>query len=152
MKCKTRSSIGIALTVLLSAMIFVPPAQGQPGRRFPDTGVVTPMTGQILRITVNMGSGNDTISVRFAWMRYMPAGCNNDGVCLHTVESQGITAPVNVGPGEAASFDVQGDGKGVRVRALVGLGSYIVNAQIINSATDEVVSHVIMANTEGDFH
>ncbi|HEY8203947.1 MAG TPA: hypothetical protein VIF81_04395 [Pyrinomonadaceae bacterium] len=107
---------------------------------------------QVLRITVSGLNGNDTISVRFAWMRYMPAGCNNDGVCLHTVESQGITAPVNVGPGSAASFDVQGNGKGVRVRALVGLGSYIVNAQIINSATDEVVSHVILANTEGDFH
>jgi hypothetical protein len=109
---------------------------------------------QVLRITVSGLNGNDTIRVRFAWMKYMPAGCNNDGVCLHTVQSQGITAPVTVGPGEAASFDVQGNGNGVRVGVFLVAGDFNADARadalIINSATGEVVSQVIMANTEGD--
>jgi len=135
---------------------FVPTAHGQQGHRFRGgTGVITVGIGQILRITVNTGSGNDKLRVRFAWMRYMPAGCNNDGVCLHTVQSQGITAPVNVGAGEAASYDVQGNGNGVRVGVLVTAGDFNSDARadalIINSATGEVTSHVVIWFVEGDF-
>jgi hypothetical protein len=73
-------------------------------------------------------------------------------VCGHTVQSQGTTGPVNVGPNDAASFDVQGTGAAVRVAVFVATGDVNADALIINSATGEVVSHVIMANTEGDFH
>ena len=40
----------------------------------------------------------------------------------------------------------------MRVAVFVATGDVNADALIINSATGEVVSHVIMANTEGDFH
>ena len=106
---------------------------------------------QVLRVTVNGRDGNDTFRVRFAWMKYMPAGCNTDGVCRHTLQSQGITAPVNVGANEAASYDVQGTGGGVRVNVFVAAGDVNGDAEIINTATGEVTSHVVIWFVEGDF-
>jgi len=76
--------------------------------------------------------------------------CNTDGVCRQTIQSQGATTPVPVSQNEAASFDVQGTGGGVRVNVFVAAGDVTGDALILNSATGEVVSHVIMANTEGD--
>src|ERR1043166_7760622 len=115
---KRRTTMLLALT--LSLLVFPLPAQGQQGRRLRgDTGVITLGMGQVLRITVNGKDGNDTFRVRFAWMKYMLSGCNTDGVCRHTLQSQGITAPVNVGTNEAASYDVQGTGGGVRVSIFV---------------------------------
>jgi hypothetical protein len=61
-----------------------------------------------------------------------------------------LTAPVNLAPNEAASFEVQGNGNGVRVEVRVAAGDVNGDAEIINTATGEVTSHVIMANTEGD--
>ena len=78
--------------------------------------------------------------------------CNTEGVCRQTVQSQGMTTPLNINQNEAASFDMQGTGGGVRVTVFVAAGDVNGDALIINSATGEVVSHVIMANTEGDFH
>ena len=145
------------LSVLLVVSLFIAmnswpvKGQGQQRRRFrADTGVVTLGLGQVLRITI--ASEGFESSVGFAWTKYMLASCNTDGVCRHTVQSQGVTAPVNVGAGEAASFDVQGTGGGVRVSVRVSTSDVTGDAQIINTATGEGTSHVIMANTEGDFH
>jgi hypothetical protein len=81
--------------------------------------------------------------------------CNTEGVCRQMVQSQGATTPVIINQSESASYDMQGPG-GVRVEVLADYNANgIVDAadlMIINSATGEVVSHVIMANTEGDFH
>jgi len=159
MKYQSRVSIVLALSLFISMLSFPLKAQGQtrPRRFRGDTGVITLGLGQVLRITVNGGDGNDTFRVRFAWMKYMPAGCNTEGVCRHTIQSHGATDPVNIGAGEAASFDVQGISSAGTVRVenfADGNLDGVVNADamIINSATGEVVSHVILANTEGDFH
>jgi hypothetical protein len=153
MKRKTKWSWLITFSLLVSLVSLPVPAQAQQGRKFrSDTGIVTLGMGQVLRITVNGGSGNDIIRVRFAWTKYMLSSCNSDGVCRHLVQSQGTTAPVNVGPNEGASYDVQGFGGGVRVGVFVAAGDVNADALIINTATGEVVSQIIMANTEGDFH
>jgi len=153
MKRKSTLSVAMALSLFVSMVIPLTAQAQQPPKRFRgDTGVITLGMGQVLRITVNGKDGNDTFRVRFAWMKYMPTGCNTDGVCRHTVQSEGITTPVNVGANQAASFDVQGTGGGVRVSVFVAAGDVTADEQIINTATGEVTSHVIMANTEGDFH
>jgi len=75
------------------------------------------------------------------------AGCNTEGVCRHTVQSHGVTASVNFGSNEAASFDVQGTGGGVRVEVLADFNTNGAvdssDAMIINAATGEV-THVIV--------
>jgi len=155
MKRHATLSLLLALSLFVSLISFPRSGQAQQPRRFrANTGVITLGMGQVLRITISSEGFElkDTARVRFAWMKYMPAGCNTEEVCRHTIQSQGVTAPVSVGPNEAASFDVQGTGGGVRVGIIVAAGDVNGDALIINSATGEVVSHVIMANTEGDFH
>src|SRR5437879_5783283 len=149
MKRQSTLSIALALSLFISIVNFPLTAQGQqPPKRFRgDTGVITLGMGQ--KLVVYIGGSRDAVRVRFAWMRYMPAGCNTEGVCRHTIQSEGATAPVNVGAGEAASFEMQGTGNGVRVEVRVSLGDVIGDESIINTATGEVTSHVIMANTEG---
>ena len=150
MKGKMTLSLVLTLSMLFSLVGFATTAQGQPAQRFRgDTGVVTPGMGQILRITVVYTGDTNFARVRFAWMKYMLAGCNGDGVCRHVVQSEGATAPVSIGPNEAASFDVQATGGGVRVSVRVNTADVTGDAEIINSATGEVTSHVIMASTEG---
>ena len=153
MKYHSRVSMVLALSLFIS-MSFPSATQAQPrpNRFRADTGVVYIGGSQALRVTVNGMGGADAIRVRFAWMEYMPSGCNTDGVCRHVIQSEGATAPVNIGPNQAASFEVQGTGNGVRVEVRVSTADVIGDACIINSSTGEVTSHVIMANTEGDFH
>jgi len=152
MKYQSRVSIVLALSLLISTLSFPLTADGQtrPSRFRSDTGVITLGVGQ--KMVVYIGGSRSAVRVRFAWMRYMAAGCNTDGVCRHTIQSQGLTAPVSVAPDETASFEVQGMGNGVRVGLFGDFnGDGAVSAMdIINIATGEVTSHVIMANTEGD--
>ena len=152
MKRRTATSLLLSTSLLVCLLGPPLPAQGQQGRRLRgDTGVITLGVGQVLRLTVNGRDGNDAFRVRFAWMKYMPAGCNTDGVCRHTIQSQGVTAPVNFGANQAASYDVQGTGDGVRVSVFVAAGDVNGDAQIINTATGEVTSHVVIWFVEGDF-
>jgi hypothetical protein len=143
--------VGFSLLVAITS--FPLKVQAQAARKLRgDTGIITLGTGQVLRITVNGKDGNDTFRVRFAWRKYMPAACNNEGVCRHTLQSQGITAPVNVGANEAASYDVQGTGGGVALTVFVAAGDVNGDAEIINSATGEVTSsQVVIWFVEGDF-
>lgn len=154
MKYKNRKLMALGLALLISLATFAPTSRAQQRRRFrADSGVVTLGMGQILRITISSEGFEDGFRARFNWAKYMPAGCNPEGVCRHTVQSRGATALVNVARGEAASFDMQGTGGGVRVEVLADYnGNGIVDAadlMIINTATGETVSHVIMANTTG---
>jgi len=153
MERKTRWSLLITISLLASVVSLPLPAQAQQGQKFRgDTGIVTVGMGQVLRITVNGQSGNDTFRVRFAWTKYLQSSCNADGVCRHIVQSQGTTAPVNLGANEGASYDVQGFGGGVRVGVFISGGDVDTDALIINTATGEVVSQIIVANTDGDIH
>jgi len=69
-----------------------------------DSGSTFPM--QKVRITVAPGPGVDDVTVRFEWMNYMPAAVCSGGVCRHTVASQGASAPITLGAGDAVSLDV----------------------------------------------
>jgi hypothetical protein len=151
---KRRRVFSIVLALILFTSILILPAAGraeQPRDRFRgETGVITLGVGQKVVVWIHGGALKGPTRVRFAWQRYMATGCNSDGVCQQVVQSQGTTAPVNLAPNEAASFEVQGNGNGVRVEVRVAAGDVNGDAEIINTATGEVTSHVIMANTEGD--
>jgi hypothetical protein len=153
MKRKSILSVALALSVSMSMLCFPSATQAQPrpNRFIGTTGVISLPVGQVLRITIS-SEGFEAGTAQFAWAKYMPSGCTNDGVCRHTIQSQGTTAPVNIARNEAASFDVQGDGNGVRVEVRANTRAVVAAASIVNTATGEVTSHVIMANTEGDFH
>ena len=157
MSYRTRVLTAVGLIILLSAATLAPTISAQQRRRFrADTGVVTLAVGQILRITIASEGfeSENLIKPRFAWMRYGPMNCNPQGICRQMVQAQGTTAPIIINQSEAASFDMQGTGGGVRVAVLADYNANgIVDAadlMIINTGTGEVVSHVIMANTEGD--
>ena len=153
MKRQSTLSLVMAVGLFVSMVSFPLQAQPQPRRFRADTGVITLGIGQVLRITIASEGFEDGIKARFAWIKYMPAGCNTEGVCLHAVQSRGVTAPVNVHGNEAASFDMQGTGGGVRVEVLADYNPNgtvdAADLMIINTSTGEVVSHVIMANTSG---
>src|SRR5437762_294793 len=140
MKRKMTTLIALVLAVLLSVMTFVPTAQGQQQRKKPvaATGVFTPAAGQLLRITVAGGGGSDTITIRFAWKRFVGGTCSaimGATVCRHTVASEGMSAPVTLEPNGAASLDFGGDGNGVQVMVFNNDGDPIVQvvAQIMDS-------------------
>jgi len=145
--------MAMTLIILLSAATLAPTISAQQRHRFrADTGLITLGLGQVLRVTLSSEAFEvvSTTRPRFVWMRYGPMNCNTEGVCRQMIQSQGTTTPVPVTQNEAASFDMQGTGGGVRVSVFVAAGDVTGDALIINSATGEVVSHVIMANTEGD--
>jgi len=155
MNYRIKVSIALTLITLLSAAMLAPTTSAQQRKRFrADTGVVTLGMGQVLRITLSSEAFEDqnVIRPRFVWMRYGPMVCNTEGVCRQMVQSQGATTPVIINQTESASFDLAGPGS-VRVEVLADYnGNGIVDAadlMIINSATGETVSHVIMANTSG---
>ena len=152
MNSRITLSIAIAVCLLGSIVTLPATARAQQSRKLrADTGVVTLGANQVLRLTVNGQNGNDTIQVQFAWTKYVPAGCNNDGVCRHTVQSQGVTAPVTITGAEAASFDVQGTGGDVRLSVRVKGTGATGDEQIINTVTGETHSNVVIWFVEGDF-
>jgi len=152
MKHKITLAVSMAVCLLASMISLPGTARAQQSRKLrADTGVVTLGVNQVLRLTVNGQSGNDALLVQFAWTKYAPAGCNNDGVCRHTVQSQGVTTPVTINGAEAASFDMQGTGGDVRVSIRVKGAGAIGDEQFINTLTGETHSNVVIWFVEGDF-
>jgi len=153
---KDQRKFSLSLAFLLCASITALPLQvraQQPRDRFrADTGVITLGVGQKLVVWIHGGALKNPTPVRFGWQRYMTSVCSTEGVCQQIVQSQGITAAVNLGQNEAASFEIQGNGSAVSVEVRVALGDVNGDAEIIDTVTGKVTSHVIMANTEGDFH
>ncbi len=152
MKRKMTFSLTLTLSLLLSLISLPATTQAAPPQRFKfDSGVVTPGTGQVLRITFNGLGGNDTIRVRFKWMQYAAEGCSGmPPVCRHMVVSQGATPVETLGPGDALLFDVQGTGTGVRVVVESNSPNARVLGIVFDTSTQRIVTQVIMANTEGD--
>lgn len=159
MKPRITLSLALGLSVALLSLMSsdsTANAQQPPQRYRADTGLIIPGPHIILRITIAAGSGNDKITfVRFGRMEYMLGTCDSAGVCKHALSSQTLTDRIMLAPGEAAIFDVT-DGTsntllGVRGVVESNRPNVTVTAQII-SLTGEVTSHIIMANTEGDFH
>jgi hypothetical protein len=132
----------------LSAITFAPTAQGQQSTKIfrSDIGVVTLGTGQVLRVSVIVDFAPN--HVRFAWTKYMPSGCNADGVCRHAIESQGATTPVTVDPNETVTFDVQGTGAPVRVVVESSSRRTRVLGIVFDTSTQRVVA---IMHPFGDF-
>src|SRR2546422_2257006 len=106
-------SLTLTLSLLLSLVSLPATAQAAPPpQRFRfDSGVVNLGVGEVLRITVNGTSGNDTISVRLRWMQYGAQGCSGmPPVCRHMVVSQGTTPVEALDPDDALSFEINGTG------------------------------------------
>lgn len=114
-------------------------AAQQPQRFTADSGVVALGPNQALRTTVS-GTGNDTVRVRFRWMRYGPTGWGSDGVCRHTVTSQGATQPESLGPADALYYDQGAPTPGVRVVAESNRQNARVVFQIIDTSTGDIIA------------
>ena len=135
-----KSTLTLALA-LLPLLVFAPAARGQqtrPKAAF-DTGVVTLGPNQILRITVNGQGGNDTITVGFRRMSYSQGACNG-GVCRLSLNDEDQFPVFTLAPGEAASFDIPNTAFGVRGLLLSGDQNVRVTAQIVNTATGDIVA------------
>jgi hypothetical protein len=113
------SSIVLTLSLLLSLVSFPLTAQGQQ-RLKPvfDTGVVPLGPNQILRLYATKDTGL-SLTINFGTAVYMPSGCNNDGVCKHTLASQSRSGPVMLNPGEAVSMDITLTNSNYAVRGTV---------------------------------
>jgi hypothetical protein len=140
-----------SLLVSLTSSDSTARAQQQPKFRA-DTGIVTLGPNQVLRVTATGDvDGNDFLAVRFRRMQYAQGTCVGD-VCKLASVTDLIIDPVTLMPGEAASMNLSQDGfKGVRILVQSNRRNVRATAAIVNTVTGETSSHIIMANTEGDF-
>ena len=131
----------ITTLVLMSLAGFATTARGQQQKTKAafDTGIVTLCPNQILRITVNGQSGNDTVAVGFQRMSYSRGICDG-GVCRLSVFEKDQIPVALLTPGEAASFDIPNAAFGVRGVVLSGSQNVRVTAQIIDTATGDIVA------------
>ena len=160
MRRQMTPTLVLALSLLISLISFPSTAEAQQGgKRFAaETGVVTLGPNQVLRMSVT-GDGKllgNLLTVRFRRIEYRRDACNTDGVCKLAVASQTTSDPITLMPGEAAvsNLSVTTSDIDAQVRGVVLSNSpnVRVTAQVINTFTGEVVTQIIMANTEGDFH
>lgn len=114
-----------------------------------DTGVVALGPNQVLRITGDWNGDGDT-TVGFREIKYGQGACNG-AVCKLVIIGTSTSGPHNVPAGEAISLDLVATtyGRGIVTSSRRDVQ---VTASIINTMTGETTSHIIMANTEGDFH
>lgn len=141
MKHRIALSIVLVLSVVLALpMTFDLTARAQNQlKAVADTGVVTLGSNQILRITVNGQGGNDALAVGFRRMSYSQGTCNS-GVCTFSVfEKDQIPASV-LAPGSAASFEIPNTALGVRGVVLSANQNVRVTAQIIDTATGDIIA------------
>jgi hypothetical protein len=153
MKRKITLSLALTLSVvLLSLLSSDSTAQAQQRARFRgDTGIVTLGPNQVLRLTIS-GEAGASITYTFRRMQYAQGACNN-GVCKLASVTDLILDPMTLMPGEAAYIDIpQGGFAAVRGVVQTNRRNVQATATIINTVTGETTSHIIMANTEGDFH
>ena len=145
-------AVALALSVILLSIASsdsVTQAQLR-GRLFHwDTGVVSLGPNQVLRITGDWNGDGDT-TVGFREIKYGQGSCNGTICKLITISST-TSGPLNVAAGEAISLELVATTYG---RAIVTSNrrDMRVTASIINTLTGDTTSHIIMANTEGDFH
>ena len=114
-----------------------------------DTGVVSLGPNQVLRITGDWNGDGDT-TVGFREIKYGQGACNGT-VCKLVTISSTTSGPHTLAANEAISLEL--------IATTYGRGIITSNrrdgrvtASIINTTTGETTSHIIMANTEGDFH
>ena len=114
-----------------------------------DTGVVSLGPNQVLRITGDWNGDGDT-TVGFREIKYGQGACNG-AVCKLMTIGTTTSGPHTVAAGEAISLELVATtyGRGI---VTSNRRDVQVTASIINTTTGETTSHIIMANTEGDFH
>ncbi|HKP69292.1 MAG TPA: hypothetical protein VJV05_08410 [Pyrinomonadaceae bacterium] len=162
MKQKLTLLVALALGIALVSLVSWEWTVGaEPPQRFVfDTGLTKVGTGQLLRVSVAAGdfdgdgsvSGTDFVVRRF---QYGQGPCTADGVCRQGIESQSVSDPMRLMPGQGASIVVDpSDPTGNTVRAMVvsNKRSSRVSASIIDTVTGKTVSQIIVANTDGDIH
>lgn len=141
----------LALGLLLAPSVALDAQAQQPPKPVADTGVVTPGTNQLLRITVVAGLRVGDVGVRFRRMEYLDGPCSGDtggaGVCTHTLTSQTLSAPVMLMPGEAASIDIVNNGNSA-VRAMVFSDNphVRVNAMIVDMTSGDIIAWLTLHN------
>ena len=142
-------ALGVSL-ILLSLVSSDSATQAQQRRLFHwDTGVVSLGPNQVLRLTGDWNGDGDT-TVLFKTIKYGQGACNGAVCKLITLDTT-TSGPHTMASGEAISLEL--------VATTYGRGTLTSNrpdmrvtASIINTTTGETTSHIIMANTEGDFH
>jgi hypothetical protein len=114
-----------------------------------DTGIVSLGPNQVLRLAGDWNGDGDT-TVGFREIKYGQGACNGT-VCKLITISTTTSGPHKLANGEAISLDLIATtyGRGIVTSNRRDLR---VTASIINTTTGETTSHIIMANTEGDFH
>ena len=154
MKRRIALSIALALSIISALLMSSDStAQAQQQAKFrADTGVVTLGPNQVLRVTATADvDGNDFLAIRFRRMQYAQGTCGGE-VCKLGSVTDLIIDPITLRSGEAVSMDLAQAGfKGVRIMVQSNRRDVRATAMIIDTVTGETVSHIIMANTEGDF-
>ena len=152
-KMKRSLALAVALTVsviLLSLASSNSVSQAQERRLFHwDTGVVSLGPNQVLRLSGDWNGDGDT-TVGFREIKYGQGACTGN-VCKLITISTTTSGPHTLAPGEAISLELVATtyGRGI---VTSNRRNGRVTASIINTTTGETTSHIIMANTEGDFH
>ena len=149
-------TVASAITLAVSVSLLLLVSSGSPtqaqlrGKLFHwDTGVVVLGPNQVLRIVGDWNGDGDT-TVGFREIRYGQGACNGP-VCKLVIIGTTTSGPHNVSAGEAISLELVATtyGRGI---VTSNRRDVQVTASIINTTTGETTSHIIMANTEGDFH
>ena len=139
MRPRSTLAYALSLSLLVSLVGFTSTAHAQQGLKpVAHTGILWQRDdGSRFRLTVLGTGGSDTIRVSFGWQIYGEEGCNSDGVCGHTIVSQGRTAPVILNNGAAVSFDAPATEGGVRLVLFTNNQKVGLTGQIISN-TNEV--------------
>lgn len=148
---KRSITLAVALAVILLSLASSDSvSQAQQRKLFQwDTGVVPLGPNQVLRIVGDWNGDGDT-TVGFRSIKYGQGACNGS-VCKLITLSTTTSGPQTLSAGEAISLDVVATTYG-RSTLTSNRRDLRVTASIINTTTGETTSHIIMANTEGDFH
>jgi hypothetical protein len=152
MKRSIASAMALAVSMIVLALVTSDSATQaqQRSRLFHwDTGVISLGPNQVLRLTGDWNGDGDT-TVLFRTIKYGQGTCNGPVCKLVSIDTT-TSGPHTLASGEAISLDL--------VATTYGRGTITSNrrdmrvtAAIINTTTGETTSHIIMANTEGDFH
>jgi hypothetical protein len=148
MKRKITLSIALALSIVLALMMNSDPsveAQSQ-ARYVASTGIIEPGENQILSLTINGGSGDNAIAIRFRQTRYLKTNCA-DGICRYVVESQTTSETMLSAPNQSSKLDVMGNQIGpdraVSIEVLSSSKNATATVQISDAATGQVNSVLI---------
>ena len=150
MKRKIVLSIALVASLMVLSLIrsdSVVTAQNQL-KPVADSGMVPLGPNQVLILTVNAGTGEGPVAVRFRQMEYDQVACS-DGVCKHLVANETVSPLVVLQPNEAASQTLVATtyGRGV---VLSNKPNVRVNGIVFDTSTQRVVSIIYGALTKNE--